>query len=337
MNNEYNVILTHTKVLKTSLLQLLVFGIGVYVFYYFLVGRSPEVEDQVHFIATGLVLLSYIIIRHTVSIRPDTKLLQTAVFKQNNITYTDGEKIAIYGKVRAQNTTVNSPFTKTPCIYYKYGIYQWVWRRSGKGSHKEKDYLYTGHNLVSTSIDIGYKRINILSVPEIKNFFKHRFKFDSSTRNFYTNAADYIQTTSFNKISSLSIPKIKQVISSAKDQMFDQDGFNRSDLEFKQIHDIESMELEEEVVQEGEDVCVIGVWSNEKLGLIADYGISTLTIFKGLPDTIIKAFEKQFAGLLIIGIILFISANVYAGFFAVKIYNLEAPLQNMLQSILNLY
>lgn len=337
MYRQNNFTLTPTRGLKASILQFLAFGIGVYVFYYILVGRYAEVEGKVTLIATVLVILSYILLRNSVSIRSDRRLLQTAVFKQNNITYTDGTKVALYGKIRAQDTTVISPITKTPCVFYKYGIYQWVWRNTGKGSKKEKDYLYAGHLLAPSSIDIGYKRINILSVPETKNFIEAKFKFDISTQAYYTNAANYIQATQFTKLATSGIPQIKQVIASAKDRMFDQDGSNRSDMEFKQIHDFESVELEEEIVQEGEDVCVIGVWNNEKLGLIADYGIATLIIFKGLPDSIIKAFEKQIAGLLFIGIALFISANVYIGYYAVKMYNLETPLRNLLQSFLNLY
>lgn len=337
MVTQNNVTLTPTRGLKASIMKLLGFGISVYVFYYMLVGRYAEVEGKVTLITTTLVILSYILLRSSASIRSDRRLLQAAVFKQNNITYTDGAKIALYGKTRAQDTVVTSPFTKTPCIFYKYGIYQWIWRNSGKGSKKEQEYLYSGHMLTPSSVDIGYKRINILSVPEIKNFSKSKFKFDIATQAYYTNAANYIQTTQFNKLATSGIPQLKQVIASAKDYMFDQDGSNRSDMEFKQLIDLQSVELEEEVVQEGEDVCVIGVWNSEKLGLIADYGISTLTIFKGLPDNIIRAFEKQIAGLLFIGITLFVAANIYAGFFAIKIYNLETPLRDLLQSFLNLY
>lgn len=337
MYKQDNFTLTPTKGLKASILQYLASGIGVYVFYYLLVGRFAEVEGKVPLLATVLIIFSYVFLKSSASVKSDRRLMQEAVFKQNNITYKDGSKVAFYGKIKAQDTSIISPFTKIPCVFYKYGIYQWVWRKSGKGSKKEQDYFYTGHYLTPTGIDIGYKKIAILSVPTIKNFIESRFKFSSSTQNYYTNAAEYIQATNFNKLTTQGILQIKQIITSAKDQMLDQDGSNRSDMEFKQIHDFESVELEEEVVQEGEDVCVIGVWNNEKLGLIADYGISTLTIFKGLPDIIIKAFGKQIAGLLFIGIALFISANVYIGYYAVKMYNLETPLRNLLQSFLNLY
>jgi len=331
-----NFTLTPTRGLKVAILKFLGLGIIVYIFYFILVGRYVETEGKVTLIATALVLLSFILLRHSLSIRSDRQLLQTAVFTQNNITYSDGIKTAFYGKIRSQDTAVMSPITKTPCVFYKYGIYQWIWRNTGKGKKRERDYLYAGHLLSTSSIDIGYKRINILSVPETKNFTRLEFKFDVSTQAYFSNASNYIQATQFTKLATSGIPQIKQVIVSAKDRMFDQDGSNRSDMEFKQIRDFESVELEEEVIQEGEDVCVIGTWNNERSGLIADYGASSLIIFKGVPDSIIKTFEKQIAGLLFIGIALFLSANIYVGFFAIKIYNLEAPLRNLFQSFLSI-
>ncbi len=328
--------LTSTPDLKASILKYALIAGGLFGFYYLLVGRYYPEGIKITVITTGLVILAYILLKACLSLRNDKLLLQTTLFKQNNITYIDGTKVALYGKIRAKDTPVVSPITQTPCVFYKYGMYHWILRKTGKGSRKDKEYFYSGHCLAPTSLDIGYKHVNILSVPIIKNFPELTCKFDATNYAYFANATEYIKTTPLTKLDTHSITHIRHALTSAKETMLDQDGSNRSDTSFKDYNPpIEQLELEEVLIKEGDDVCVIGVWNSAKNGLIADYGIASLTLFKGLPQTIIQTFSKQITGLCFLSLALVIAAHFYIGYYAIQLYKLEEPINNLLHTLLN--
>ncbi|MEN9389340.1 MAG: hypothetical protein RLY61_424 [Candidatus Parcubacteria bacterium] len=328
--------LTSTQGLKASIIKYALVTGSMFGIYYLLVGRYYPEGIKITAVTTGLVILAYTLLKVSLSLRNDRLLLQTTFFKQNNITYIDGAKVALYGKIRAKDTPIVSPITQTPCVFYKYGMYHWILRKTGKGSRKDKEYFYSGHCLAPTSLDIGYKHINILSVPLIKNFPELICKFDTTTYAYFANATEYIKANQLTKLDTHSITHIRHALTSAKETMLDQDGSNRSDTSFKDYNPpIEQLELEEVLIKEGDDVCVIGVWNSAKNGLIADYGIASLTLFKGLPQTIIQTFSKQITGLYFLSFTLIVAAHCYIGYYAIELYKLEEPLSNLLHTMLN--
>lgn len=326
---KYNTLIT-TKGLKENIFKTILFNSIVFSIYFLLIGKHIHEGFIISICASILMFIAYSTFSYTKILYNEKQLLQNSIFNQNNITYQDRTKVVLFGRIGTNTEPLESAITKTKCIFFSYGVYNWVWKNSGKSRRREKDYFYTGHVLTPSSLNIGYKLINILSMPQTKNFTKATFKFSELTKQYYLNVQEYLKNTSLTNFSIRSISQIKDAIGIVKKTLLDLDGENRVDLIIKELAiPFEKTELEEEVIREGEHVVVIGVWDADKNGVITDPGITNLTIFKGKPDEVLNIFRKQIAGLISLIGLCVICVNVYMGYKAILLYNLTPYLQDL--------
>ena len=183
----------------------------------------------------------------------------------------DGEKVAAIGRISPNGSALVSPLTGRACVAYKYEV-----RSGGKNDHS----YYDGFALTPSSIQTQAGSIRLLAYPELKVSPLYVRNADAIPK-----FEEYMRTTEFRE------PSLTNIRSAWADMMKtfnDDDGSIRTDSRTtNNAVDLSNVQFIEWIVQPGDQICAIGLYSVQKGGLIPDRQnlLQQVTIRKGEPDS----------------------------------------------------
>ncbi|HEY3057259.1 MAG TPA: hypothetical protein VGK31_15135 [Thermoanaerobaculia bacterium] len=200
----------------------------------------------------------------------------------------DGERFAAIGRIVANGPTVTSPFTRTPCVAYKYQI-----RSTGEHDHS----LYEGFALTPSTIQTAQGGIRLLAYPDLKVKPQMIPSAEAQPR-----AEDYIQATSFREA---TFSNIRDSFAEMMKLFNDDDGSIRFDhRSANQNTALSRAWYYEWIVRPGDQVCAIGHYSAAKHGLVPDPEAPLqhqATVEQGEPDVFVGRSYRGALGYLIGG------------------------------------
>jgi len=209
----------------------------------------------------------------------------------------DGEKIAAIGRIMPNGPTLASPFSKSECVIYDYKI--------ATGRTSEDSNLYVGFAQSPSTIQTPYGGVRLLAYADLKVV-------DSTIprEQALPNAREYIQSTEFRAASIRG--SLKELLDAYKDD----DGSIRYD---NRLHDanIDSALFVEKVVRPCDEVCAIGLYSQQRGGIVPNLKsplINQTTLEPGGAEAPLKRARSGAIGYGI-GACIFLSI-VAVGFFA---------------------
>ena len=167
----------------------------------------------------------------------------------------DGQKIAAIGRITPNGEALVSPFSKTPCVIYDYKI--------ATGFTSDDSNLYIGARQMPSSIQTRYGAIRLLAHPDLK------LKEQTVPREIaLPNAQEYIQSA---QIRETGIGNITSSLKELMDAYKDEDGSVRYDnTTLATTQSLDTAVFVEKLVRPGDEVCVIGLYSTQRGGIVPD-------------------------------------------------------------------
>ena len=168
----------------------------------------------------------------------------------------DGQKIAAIGRITPNGEALVSPFSKTPCVIYEYKI--------ATGFTSDDSNLYTGARQTPSSIQTRYGAIKLLAHPDLK------VKEQTVPREIAVpNAEEYINSA---EIRDTGIGNLTRSIKDLMEAYKDDDGSVRYDNKtmYTGTGSLETNYFVEKLVRPGDEVCVIGLYSAQRGGIVPD-------------------------------------------------------------------
>lgn len=293
-------------VLKTCLGAILL-SIGLYWLYSFILGKTlgAETAFAVAFIPTVLMLLS---ITNLSGIW--TNLVDSSALKRSDGLpgFQEGKRVAACGRIYpVNNQPVKSPFTRKDCVAYSYKV------EYRGGEFNDTD--YAGRRLIPSAVKTPNGDVRLLSWPGFRGFDSSVVDDVTPVENVYQNAAEYICSTPFQVHDSSGGDKrnrVKAVFRVVKDFLTDDDGDIRWETASRDVCErakitkesggdtatfdaadsasianrLRGRSLEEVCVEAGEEVCLIGIWSPLKRGIVTDSA-------KGIMPVLIRGNRRE--------------------------------------------
>lgn len=181
--------------------------------------------------------------------------------------FADGQRVALEGRIEPaeEGKVLKSPFTQTECVICRYGIFDPGLRPGSTISYQGRQtvssrYEYKGYWMVPCNVVGECGRTALLSFPEMENFVNN----PNSNQNL-ENATNFIRSVTFPPISSDIIPMPTLPALGSDVPVILQDFKSARGSEF-----LNGRVLEEECLKPADHVCVVGKWSQEKQGIVAD-------------------------------------------------------------------
>ncbi len=207
----------------------------------------------------------------------------------------DGDTVAATGPIRVDSAPLRTPFSHRPAALYVYDVEH----DSGDGQ-PVKD--YSGLALAPAYVDAFHGPVRIGGFPQLEAFDK---QFDDSAKGRAA-AQAYVRATKFEDLAGFqfraTIDAVRQVIGGA--------GALRKDWKLTNDGVTSESRVVEQVVEPGEDVCLIGRYEN---GAIVPHEGVTPRLVRGRADAAVAALrgkaKQQFitATAIAIGVNLFVS------------------------------
>jgi hypothetical protein len=296
-----------TLIWKTCLGAIVLF-LGLFWLYSFILGKAFADETRFigAFIATILMLLS---ITNLLGIW--TNLMDLSALKRSDELpgFQDGKRVAACGRIYPlSNQPVKSPFSRKDCVAYSYKV-------EFRGDElSETD--FAGKRLIPSAIKTPKGDVRLLSWPSFKGFGSPIVDEITPDRNVYQNLAEYICSTTFEVTDAAESnvrTGVKTIFRTLKVFLTDDDGdirreianssgcdrakitresgrdlatFDAKDSPFIVNH-LRSRSLEETCVGSGEEVCLIGIWSAAKRGIVSN-------ATKGIMPVLIRGSRIEF-------------------------------------------
>lgn len=297
-----------------GLIFLFLEGGALFAFYYFLVGKSLPFPFSLILSTLGSLFMlvstgSFLTARAKYT---DWRLMKKALTARNITDFKDGQKVVVFGQIFPTNQQpIISPFTQKKCVFYTYDVYQWVWEGSGKDRRQEKESDYGGLHLTPSYINSTVGKIRLLAFPTLQDFEKKTYSYSDDTAPYYNNAYAYIQNTQFEEFGRMGISKLGKAYQMVKDILTDDDGYVRKDTKYTtEPFDLKTRYLEEQLVKDGENVSLLGIWSSAKQGVITDINKTMAVLTKGSPEQAIKTAKKESFKKLGEGLLVFFVINL---------------------------
>lgn len=218
-------------------------------------------------VAAFFMSLTVMITWGIVSTLKDLRRLTDSVWR---LKFYEGEKAFLCGKVYPVNyEAVKSPFTQKDCVAYEYEILGY----NGKEQTKE----CWGMRLVPCAVRTMRGEHRVLSRPKLQGFEKRVLK-DALAQQ---RAAEYLASTPFETIALGG--NLKQLMDDYMKEYEERDGVVRVDMRHSEYGGANAAtEAHETCVEVGQEVCLSGLWLNEKGTVAADLeqGV-VLTLYQG--------------------------------------------------------
>lgn len=191
----------------------------------------------------------------------------------------DGEWTAVSGTIHSMNP-LRTPITSTTAVAYTYDVYRM--ERVGKSSNKVT--YYEGKALAASSIASKQGTIRLLAVPTLD--------VPSATieEDDLRNLEQYVRQTTFE---TKNTPKDQR--STMEEESTDDDGVFRVDKRptLSEV-ELETCDLEEKHIRQGEMVCAFGLYSSQRGGLIPHPNWANQTrIMRGDASGVAAQLQKR--------------------------------------------
>lgn len=195
----------------------------------------------------------------------------------------DGGRVAVMGPVRAAGSALHAPFSKTPCIAYQYKV------QSLAGENPSTD--YEGFGMVPGYVATEHGQVRLLAYPELEIP-------DEPVRGAEVkqNAREFIDSTTFMDI---RVEGIKAAAKELRNLLADDDGTMRYDHRVAPVAEsLDQCRFTERVLREGETICAIGRYSEERKALVPDPKgvVSAIVIRKGEPGPLRRRMLRKAFG-----------------------------------------
>ena len=280
---------------RTCLLQLLGWAIASFAFFYYFQSLAYRGAPTIWVsVAAGLCVM--IAIGYAWAIKDLAIERQMLLDAAVGAPPADGQWCAVSGRIQALDP-LRGPLSGADVVAYQYKITNM--ERSGR-STSEVTY-YEGKGLTPSTIATRHGSIRLLAVPM-----------------FDVDAADlgrYIETIERARAYAASTPfsAPKESRDAMDREMTDDDGNYRFDKQWHPEHipDMDGFRFEEKHVQQGETVCVFGLYSQQRGGIVPHPNWAKHTrIMRGDAAAVARQIRKRITRY-VIGIAVF-SAAAYA-------------------------
>jgi hypothetical protein len=201
----------------------------------------------------------------------------------------DGQRIAVCGRLKPLTTALRAPFSHTDCVAYNYGISHTEWRTKTTVSVPH----FAGLALTPSAVDSELGRIRILTFPIFE-----RFGAGSDPR-WLDNARQYVETTTFEEAPEGAI---LSDLTSVRELVTNDSGSVRRDTRYIAGSDLAKLDLSEMSAGMNEEVCLIGLYSAERSGVIRDTKATRL--IRGSRNDVRRLLLRERIGHMILGIVL---------------------------------
>jgi hypothetical protein len=287
--------------------------------YYLLVGQQLRMPTGLILSFLGSIFMVAAIgnFRGALDKRNTLRLMQKALQDGSAESYSEGDKAIFFGKIYPLDggNPILTPFSKQACVFYTYSVYRWVWKSSGEHNRRVKEHEFNGMYLTPSCVHTNMGKVRLLAYPSLEGFQEHTYSYPDS-QNFYREAANYLQTTQFTDRPRDSIQVIGDAFQQIKEIFTDDDGFIRRDNKLAQeMFDLKTRLLDERYVLAGEDVCLQGIWSAEKLGVVGDLSKAPAILTKGTPEKAMNIVRNGIFMKALVGVALALVINGLIGNF----------------------
>jgi hypothetical protein len=167
----------------------------------------------------------------------------------------DGKWAGLSGTIRS-SSPLTSPISRTSAVAFKYRIHQTV----GSGKQRHQVSHYEGTALAASTISTNLGSYRLLAVP---NFDLSSSEVEASTAR--RNAEAYIAATRFETRKTA-----KEHRQTVLKEWTDDDGVFRRDRKGTDTVDLDSCRFDEQIIAQGEQICVLGLYSQARGGIIPD-------------------------------------------------------------------
>lgn len=300
-------------------MQALLKLVALYLFYYFLVGRAlpPPFGVVLSVLGTAFALWVIIEVRTAKSRSEDLRLMRSALDSRQNTLLVNGERAAFFGQIASiSGKVIVSPVTQQSCVFYTYSIYHWEYSSRGGSQSRDKRNEYAGIHLIPCAVNSKFGEIRLFGLPTLvgvseETIYSHQE--DRSSLQKLDNMRAYLQNTPFVSFQDISLSRMGDTYDRFKNMLVAGDGYIRHDARAGDDEfDLKSV-VSESCILAGEDVCMIGAWSEKKRGVVCKDG--EIVIVKGRPEPALKAMKKSRAAHLETAIIVFCTIHTLVGAF----------------------
>jgi len=288
---------------KGCLLWLLQLAVLVGLYYYAFHGRYTPPADWIGALAGGFfLLLSIGAFQNAFRARKNRARLDGAL---SGAPFADGQQVAAIGPIAALGAPIESPFTRTPSVICSWDISHEGQSTSSSSSSDNTVRDFAGYTMTPCVVNAPGGTARILGFATLEGFKQQRTGPEA-----FANAESYLRSTTFEKLGLL------QVFSQVKDLLTDDDGYIRKDWRMAGedfVLDPAVHTLNEEVVEDGETVCALGLYSAEKggLGLGLSKGGEGLTLIRGGVEAAKKRIKGNVGQNILAGIMVLLASHFF--------------------------
>jgi hypothetical protein len=184
----------------------------------------------------------------------------------------DGEKLAAIGRIEPTGSPLIAPFSKTPCVAYKYEM------RRDYG--EDSSMYFSGFALTPSAVQTPRGSIKLLAWTDIDKVVK-----PASVPNAKQNAQEYFAATQF---SEATIMNFTQALHDMLQTYRDDDGTVKWDQKGppQNVPDFDQALYREWLLRPGEQVCITGIYSAARGGIVPSNEplMNPVTIEVGPPE-----------------------------------------------------
>jgi hypothetical protein len=214
----------------------------------------------------------------------------------------DGEPVAAVGRIAVSREPLTAPFTGRRCAAYAY-----EYNKVSRSTENSAPGAYlVGFALNPTSIQTKRGEIRLLSFPfEPKDFPKEPCGDDEH----YDRARAYLTSTTFKDLRG---SLVTSMFSQMSKLLSDDDGVVREDWKIAELNNVNDASLVEQIIPEGAEVCVFGIYSSRLRGVAPDKRHMGLynRIFLGRAEALEARFKRAAGAYLIASVIFFGLGNL---------------------------
>ena len=311
------------SILKGSIIIVVVL-LGFFSLYYHFVGSL--VPAPFNYILCGLSAMfmgvSIGSFSNAISRFKDLALMNRFMSKGMTRRFKDGEKVAVFGHILPiDGNPIVSPFSKENSVFYSYQVYHMETRGSGDNRNTAEVNDYSGFCLTPSYIDSSAGQIKLLAYPLLVGFKENKFSYSDRTAQVYQNAFEYIANTKF-EVLQVSLATIGKAIDMGRAIMTDDDGSIRQDIKSGQdMFDLKTRDLKEITVRADEQVCLMGIWSSQRNGIVPEISKGPTNLIRGRPEETLKVTRKDALKKIMVGIIIILAINLFVGAWWLALHN----------------
>jgi hypothetical protein len=217
----------------------------------------------------------------------DRRLLKNAL---EGVPPVDGQWAGFAGTIRS-SSPLTSPLSGQRVVAFKYDIYAFT----GSGKNRSKISYYEGSALAPSTISTNLGTYRLLAVP---TFDMKLNDVDDATA--ARNAGAYIEATKFETNDTA-----KEERQTVEKEWTDDDGNFRRDKQDGTPADLSECKFAEQIIAQGAQVCVLGLYSQTRGGVIPDPNWAKQTrIIVGDGEDGVRSLGRRIVTYIVVGLVL---------------------------------